>query len=421
MRRFINAISSLLSKSTLGLAKGVKTILTNRRVLTPLWLLSTLAILVLAVVMITSNMVQRTIIDEKAVMVNNTRAESIAIIKASTNKSIDELNKNTETLVRRIMQSVLKGVKSKIEEDIANAPKPIAYKDLAEIIYKNTHYIRIYNNEGDYFALNYDTSKGWTFAMDESADCNSPIAAGIPIMDISSRVRTVFDEVVWQAELIYVLNQTGLIKNDMYDSYMHNKAFKVGLKYKKIDPALSNIIIYTADNVEYIERTYPDLYKFLRENNIIMHFSPRLAENVLTAMTKTGDVQGLTWNFNPPPFREILEYAPIPDFKGLFGGRYSYPFTSDLPYQKVLVVSGAQIQTMMEEYKDTKEAIKHTEKVSIDAVNRQADDNIVTLHKASSVLQYTNHLVVIIIITCMLLTMWLVLGYQSCLFDESRE
>ena len=218
-----------------------------------------------------------------------------------------------------------------------------------------------------------------------------------------------------------MLNQAGLIKNDMYDSYMTNKAFKVGLKYKKIDPALSNIIIYTADNVEYIEHKYPELYKFLRENNIIMHFSPRLAENVLSAMTKSGDVQGLTWNFNPPPFREILEYAPIPDFKGLFGGRYSDPFKSDLPYQKVLVVSGAQIQTMMEEYEDTKEAIKHTEKVSIDAVNRQADANIVTLHKASSVLQYTNHLVVIIIITCMLLTMWLVLGYQSCLFDESRE
>jgi hypothetical protein len=183
---------------------------------------------------------------------------------------------------------------------------------------------------------------------------------------------------------------------------------------------LDNAILYTADHVEHIEKTYPELYKYLRSNNIIMHFSPRMAENVLTDMTKNGDVQGLNWNFNAPPFKEILEYVPIPEFRGLFGGRYSDPFKSDLPYQKVIVVSGAQIQTMMAEYNDTIKAIKNTEKVSIDAINRQADTNIVTLHKASSVLVYTNHLVVLIIILCMVMTMWLLLGYNSCLvgYDE---
>lgn len=319
------------------------------------------------------------------------------------------------------MQSVLKGVKSKIEEDIANAPKPLSYKNLADIIYRNTHFIRIYNNEGDYFALNYDTVKGWTFAMDESADCNSPLFAGVPIMDIPNRVRTVFDEVVWQAELIYILNQSGLIKNDMYDAYMTNGAFKVGVKYKKADPNLSNVLLYTADHVEYIEKTYPGLYRFLRENNVVMHFSPRMAENVLTAMTKNGDVQGLTWNFNPPPFKEILEYAPIPEFRGLFGGRYSDPFKSDLPYQKVIVVSGAQIQTMMTEYNDTVKAIKNTEKVSIDAINRQADANIATLHKASSVLIYSNHIVVIIIILYLAMTMWLLLSYNTCVINSGFD
>ena len=75
---------------------------------------------------------------------------------------------------------------------------------------------------------------------------------------------------------------------------------------------------------------------------------------------------------------------------------------------------------MMAEYNDTIKAIKNTEKVSIDAINRQADTNIVTLHKASSVLVYTNHLVVLIIILCMVMTMWLLLGYNSCLvgYDE---
>ena len=75
---------------------------------------------------------------------------------------------------------------------------------------------------------------------------------------------------------------------------------------------------------------------------------------------------------------------------------------------------------MMAEYDDTIKAIKNTEKVSIDAINRQADTNIVTLHKASSVLVYTNHLVVLIIILCMVMTMWLLLGYNSCLvgYDE---
>lgn len=420
MRRFLKNISSLLSKMTLNVFKSLKTILTNRRMLTPLWTILSIVITCLAITLITSNMVQRTIIDDKAELVEKNRNESIALIKVNTAVTIKALNDDTETLVRKIMQSVLKGVKSKIEEDIANAPKPLSYKNLADIIYRNTHFIRIYNNEGDYFALNYDTIKGWTFAMDESADCNSPIFAGIPIMDIPNRVRTVFDEVVWQAELIYVLHQAGLIKNDMYDVYMTNKAFKVKYKFKKVDPMLDNAILYTADHVEYIEKTYPELYKYLRSNNIIMHFSPRMAENVLTDMTENGDVQGLNWNFNAPPFKEILEYAPIPEFRGLFGGRYSDPFKSDLPYQKVIVVSGAQIQTMMAEYDDTIKAIKNTEKVSIDAINRQADTNIVTLHKASSVLVYTNHLVVLIIILCMVMTMWLLLGYNSCLvgYDE---
>ena len=417
MRRFLQNISSLLSKTTLGFAKGLKTVLTNRRVLTPVWLLSAIVITGLAIALITNNMVQRTIIDDKALLVEKNRNENIALIKASSADSIRVLNDNTETLVRKIMQSVLKGVKSKIEEDIANAPKPLSYKNLADIVHRNTHFIRIYNNEGDYFALNYDTLRGWTFTMDESADCNSPIFAGIPIMEIPSRVRTVFDEVVWQAELIYILNEAGLIKNDMYNAYMTNKSFKTGFKFKKVDPNLSNIILYTADHIEYISKNYPDLYKFLRDNNVVMHSNPRTAEDVLTAMTKNGDVKGLEWNFNPQPYMEILEYTPIPEFRGLFGGRYSDPFKSDLPYQKVIVVSGAQIQTMMGEYNDTIKAIRHSEKVSIDAINRQADANIVTLHKASSVLVYTNHLVVLIIIMCTILTMWLVLGYRSCLVD----
>lgn len=421
MRRFLQTISSLLSKTTISFAKGLKAVLTNRRMITPLWILSGIIVTVLAVILITNNMVQRTIIEDKATLVEKNRNENIALIKASTNDSVKALNDDTETLVRKIMQSVLKGVKSKIEEDISNAPKPLSYKNLADIIYRNTHFIRIYNNEGDYFALNYDTVKGWTFTMDESADCNSPIFAGVPIMDIPSRVRTVFDEVVWQAELIYILNHSGLIRNDLYDEYMTNKQFKVGFKFKKIDPNLSNVILYTADHVEYIEKTYPDLYKYLRSNNVVMHSSPRMAENVLSAMTKNGDVQGLTWNFNPPPQREILEYTPIPEFRGLFGGRYSDPFKSDLPYQKVIVVSGAQMQTMMTEYNDTLKAIRYTEKVAIDAINRQADANIMTLHKASSVLIYTNHIVVIIIIMCMVLTMWLLLSYHSCIVGNDYE
>ena len=410
MRRFLQTMSSLLSNGV----KSVKQTFTNRKVVTPLWMLTVITVVVLAVVLITTNMWQRVNIDDKITLVEKNRNDNIALIQANTNESLSQLNANTETLVRKIMQSVLKGVKSKIEEDIANAPKPLSYKNLADIIYRNTHFIRIYNNEGDYFALNYDTVKGWTFAMDESADCNSPLFAGVPIMDIPNRVRTVFDEVVWQAELIYILNQSGLIKNDMYDAYMTNGAFKVGVKYKKVDPNLSNVLLYTADHVEYIEKTYPGLYHFLRENNVVMHFGPRMAENVLTAMTKNGDAQGLTWNFNPPPFKEILEYAPIPEFRGLFGGRYSNPFKSDLPYQKVIVVSGAQIQTMMTEYNDTVKAIKNTEKVSIDAINRQADANIVTLHKASSVLIHSNHIVVLIIILCLAMTMWLLLSYNTC-------
>ena len=409
MRRFLQTMSSLLSNGI----KLLKQTFTNRKVVTPLWMLTVITVVVLAVVLITTNMWQRVNIDDKITLVEKNRNDNIALIKANTNESLNQLNDNTETLVRKIMQSVLKGVKSKIEEDIANAPKPLSYKNLADIIYRNTHFIRIYNNEGDYFALNYDTVKGWTFAMDESADCNSPLFAGVPIMDIPNRVRTVFDEVVWQAELIYILNQSGLIKNDMYDAYMTNGAFKVGVKYKKADPNLSNVLLYTADHVEYIEKTYPGLYRFLRENNVVMHFGPRMAENVLTAMTKNGDVQGLTWNFNPPPFKEILEYAPIPEFRGLFGGRYSDPFKSDLPYQKVIVVSGAQIQTMMTEYNDTVKAIKNTEKVSIDAINRQADANIVTLHKESTVLIYSNHIVVLIIILCLAMTMWLLLSYNT--------
>lgn len=421
MRRFLQTISSLLSKTTVGVAKGLKAVFTNRRMMTPLWILSGIAVTVLAVMLITNNMIQRTIIDDKIALVEKNRNDNIASIKASTDNSIKILNENTETLVRKIMQSVLKGVKSKIEEDISNAPKPLSYKNLADIIYRNTHFIRIYNNEGDYFALNYDTVKGWTFTMDESADCNSPVFAGIPIMNIPNRVRTVFDEVVWQGELIYILNQAGLIKNDLYDEYMTNRQFKVGFKFKKVDANLANVILYTADHVEYIEKTYPDLYKFLRENNVVMHFSPRMAENVLSAMTKNGDVRGLTWNFNPPPHREILEYTPIPEFRGLFGGRYSDPFKSDLPYQKVIVVSGAQIQTMMVEYNDTKQAIRYTEKVAIDAINRQADANIVTLQKASSVLIYSNHLVVLIIVICMVLTMWLLLSYHSCVVGNDYE
>ena len=417
MRRFVQTISSLLSNGV----KLMKQIFTNRRVITPLWGFTGIIVTILAVVLITNNMGQRANIEDKIALVEQNRNENIALIEANTKVSIDELNSNTETLVRKIMQSVLKGVKSKIEEDIASAPKPLSYKNLADIIYRNTHFIRIYNNEGDYFAINYDTVRGWTFTMDESADCNSPIFAGIPIMDIPNRVRTVFDEVVWQAELTYILHKSGLIKNDSYDMYMTNKAFKVGVTYKKADAKLNNVVLYTADHVEYIEKTYPGLYKFLRENNVVMHSSPRMAESVLTAMTKNGDVQGLSWNFNPPPFKEILEYTHIPEYRGLFGGRYSDPFKSDLPYQKVIIVSGAQLQNVLMGYDDTVKAIKNTEKVSIDAINRQADANIVTLHKASSVLLYSNHIVVVIIVLCLALTMWLLLSYNTRILHTRIE
>ena len=145
MRRFLKNISSLLSKMNLNVFKSLKTILTNRRMLTPLWTVLSIVITCLAIALIISNMVQRTIIDDKAELVEKNRNESIALIKVNTAVTIKALNDDTETLVRKIMQSVLKGVKSKIEEDIANAPKPLSYKNLADIIYRNTHFIRIYH------------------------------------------------------------------------------------------------------------------------------------------------------------------------------------------------------------------------------------------------------------------------------------
>lgn len=414
MRRFLKSLSSLLSTNIKDCVTVGKKVLCHRRVVTPLWILSLILVTVLAVHLISTNMVQRSILDDRIIEVETARDVDIELVKTANERTVQALNDDTEMAVRKIMQSVLKGVKRQIEDDIARAPKPMSYKELADIIYRHTHFITIYNAEGDYFALTYDTANGWTFAMDESADCNSPVFAGVDIMTMPNRVRTIYDEVVWQAELTYVLNQVGLIKNTSTDRYMTNKHFKVLLKkYDKVDAKLSTVSLYTADHVEYILKEYPELYKFLRTNNIVMHNDPRMAEIVLTSMTRTGDVQNLWWYFNPKPYKEILEYIYIPDSTGLFGGRKSDTFKTEQSYQKVIVVSGAQIQTIMNEYEDTVKSIKNAEKTSIDVINRQANASLSTLKKAEAALQYSNNAVVLIIILSMLLTMWIILVHQS--------
>ncbi len=414
MRRLLQSLSSLLSTKTKDCFTVGKKVLCRRRVVTPLWVLSLILVTVLAVHLISTNMVQRSILDDRIIEIETARDANIELVKSANERTLQVLSDDTEMAVRKIMQSVLKGVKSQIEDDISRAPKPISYKELADIIYRHTHFITIYNTEGDYFALTYDNVNGWTFAMDESADCNSPVFAGVDIMTIPNRVRTIYDEVVWQAELTYVLNQVGLINNKTTDKYMTNKYFKVLLKkYDKVDAKLNTVSLYTADHVEYILKQYPELYKFLRVNNIIMHNDPRMAETVLATMTKTGDAQNLGWYFNPKPYKEILEYIYIPDFTGLFGGRKSDTFKNERSYQKVIVVSGAQIQTIMNEYEDTVKSIKLAEKTAIDAINRQANASLSSLKKAEAALQYSNNAIVLIIILSMVLTMWIILVHQS--------
>ena len=422
MRRLLQSLSSLLSTKTKDCFTVGKKVLCHRRVVTPLWVLSLILVTVLAVHLISTKMVQRSILDDRIIEVEAARDANIELVKSANERTLQVLSNDTEMAVRKIMQSVLKGVKSQIEDEIARAPKPISYKELADIIYRHTHFITIYNTEGDYFALTYDTVNGWTFAMDESADCNSPVFAGVDIMTIPSRVRTIYDEVVWQAELTYVLNQVGLINNKSTDKYMTNKHFKVMLKkYDKVDAKLNTVSLYTADHVEYILKQYPELYKFLRANNIIMHNGPRMAETVLAAMTKTGDAKNLGWYFNPKPYKEILEYIYIPDFTGLFGGRKSDTFKNEQSYQKVIVVSGAQIQTIMNEYGDTVKSIKLAEKTAIDAINRQANASLSSLKKAEAALQYSNNAIVLIIILSMVLTMWIILVHQSPTYNTEAS
>ena len=218
---------------------------------------------------------------------------------------------------------------------------------------------RIFNTEGDWFVLL--TVGPYTYYIkDFSTVSNQPSVNNIPIvMNTDTRVRTVYDEVIWQAEASYVLYKYGLINKPIYSNCKYNDVdLKITNSYKH-DDCLENIEIYRAKDVEYIQTKYPEVYNKMKQFKIIMHSDIHKAEEIMQFLeynksTSKGD--NLFWYPYSKDNKEILEVHVVPP--GVLGfnsePRMKGASIYNDNYVKISIVAACPINEYMQTYDDIK-------------------------------------------------------------------
>ena len=218
---------------------------------------------------------------------------------------------------------------------------------------------RIFNTEGDWFVLL--TVGPYTYYIkDFSTVSNQPSVNNIPIvMNTDTRVRTVYDEVIWQAEASYVLYKYGLINKPIYSNCKYNDVdLKITNSYKH-DDCLENIEIYRAKDVECIQTKYPEVYNKMKQFKIIMHSDIHKAEEIMQFLeynksTSKGD--NLFWYPYSKDNKEILEVHVVPP--GVLGfnsePRMKGASIYNDNYVKISIVAACPINEYMQTYDDIK-------------------------------------------------------------------
>lgn len=155
------------------------------------------------------------------------------------------------------------------------------------------------------------------FLVDDFYENSEPKINGKRILKINNRTRSVFDEVVWQEELKYVLSESGLINVQPYMNEYLKEKIRIYKKYTAIDERLSNTDIFKFKDIEYIEYKYPEIYKELLDYKIITSSDPESVENFMNFIScnrSSSEENMCYWNKNR---RELLEVYVVP--AGVFG------------------------------------------------------------------------------------------------------
>ena len=314
----------------------------------------------------------------------------------------DSIDKINEDIARNQMRLNLKGIGTILQKDIENR-KFVDNKDMVSYIRSRVNYLtysqRMFNEEGDWFTLL--TIGPYTyFINDNSSDCAQPIINGIPIIDDPNRVRTVFDEVIWQKEARLILSLYGLIELHPYQNIHPNIHIDIPKKFK-IDDKLNNLEVIRYEDIVYIKTKYPEVFIKLRNMRIIMHDDTKSAEDVMKFIQfhkATSEEDRLFWQFNSAPRKEILEvYVVPPGILGLFGEhRMNYGGIYNENYVKISLVSGCQIYDVNKKYDKVKEMINN----NIDDMQNinQIKSNITMNKKLINYLDYLSIFTVLIVI-----------------------
>ena len=279
-----------------------------------------------------------------------------------TNSNIKELDNIIEENVRNQMRLNLSSVGEMFLSEIQNRDvksKDELIRSIKDLSGKLVSTQRIFNTEGDWFVLL--TVGPYTYYIkDFSTVSNQPNVNGTSIvMNTETRVRTVYDEVIWQAEASYVLFKYGLINRPIYSNCKYNDVdLKISNTYKH-DDYLENIEIYRVKDVEYIQNKYPDVYNKMRFYRIIMHSDIHKAEEIMQFLeynksTSKGD--NLYWYPYTKGNKEILEVYVVPP--GVLGfnsePRMKGASIYNDNYVKISIVAACPINEYMRNYDDIK-------------------------------------------------------------------
>lgn len=260
----------------------------------------------------------------------------------------------TEKIARNQMKLNLENARNSIENiskeyniDMTN------HEQSVKLINFLTDKMYFYDKEGDTFAI---TSNG-DFLTDDSADCGQPFSfkkPRVPLLNIKDRKRTFEDEIAWQFELRYVLYSQGIIK-DIPNFIIDSATEKIRpIKEYKVDFYLNHAEVFKTREISYIEENYPEIFKLLRKYKIIMHSDFSKVENVTDFFMKQLDSEHekLYWEFNPYPYKEILEIVWIPQGeRGFNNQKKSFSGAEPNPnFLKIGIVQGAQFRKIIDEY-----------------------------------------------------------------------
>ena len=199
-----------------------------------------LSIFVLLIIYGTSKMRAQLIVNAKA---NEIQLETI--YKKSSDNIINierALEAANEENTRSQMRLNLKAVGDVLQKDI-ESKKFDDRNDLINYIRERVSYLtesqRTFNEEGDWFTLL--TIGPYTYFIETSPNCAQPVINGKYIIKENGRVKSIYDEVIWQREARVVLSMYGLIEVHPYQNIPSKVDFINIDKTYPIDSKLNNL------------------------------------------------------------------------------------------------------------------------------------------------------------------------------------